>query len=164
MMTSIAAVVLMLAAGPERSDAFCDNSPFVPFNRLLAEASAYEGKRVQTYVVLRTDAKEYALIRQDENSRGGALVEGDSISEAYARSHHLRDRSPRSELLADLWAKLKIARGEGAALDMAQLANYRQELLMCGRIFKSGRGYNFAADDSVLKKSYLLPKAGRADR
>lgn len=152
----LASVISGAANAATPTDAFCENSPFVPFGQLIRDAKAYEGKRVQTYGVLRSDAKEYTSIMENETSTVYAMVDGDAISQAYADKHQLPSRNNRADFLADYRDKLRAARGKNAVLDMSQLGNYRQEVLMCGRISKANRGYRFFSDDAVLKKSYLL--------
>src|SRR5258708_1490114 len=149
-------LLAVLATGRAEAGTFCDGAPFVSFSRVVREASAFVGKRFQTRGVIRTDAKEFTLITQDDATKHGLRVEGDAEAEAYARRHAL-SVDPTFDVLADLASKLRRKGMNQATPDMSEIVNYRQLRLLCGRVVSGSSGLVFVIDDSVLERSYLLP-------
>ena len=145
----------ILVAGRSEAGAFCDDAPFVDFDRVTQQASALIGKRVQTRGVLRTDAKEFTLITPNDSLNRGLRVENDADAEAYAQRHSLAV-DPTFDVLADLASKLGVKDGSKGTLDLSEIVNYRQVRLLCGRVMRGSSGLVFAIDDSRLEKSYLL--------
>jgi len=147
---------------PAFAAGFCGNARFMPLDELLADKGKNIGLRVKTRAILQTDLKEYSSLRQSEHSVSSILV-GDDETAIYRQRHSSNPESLSAyNISADYFSKLHALRIDGN--DMSQLVNYRQELLLCGRLIKEGKRYSFAIDDSILEESYLIPTNPRHPR
>lgn len=150
-------IAACLVAGLTQAGDFCEGSPFVPFGQLLNEKAEHVGDRLVTRGILRTDAQEFTLITDGDTATRGLLVESDDEAEAYARKHALVV-DPTFNVIDDFASKLEEEQGGKSSLDMSQIVRYRQQRLLCGRVIRGFFGYAFVIDDSVLEKSFLLPR------
>jgi hypothetical protein len=160
MIRAIVVMAILLPIGVAHAGAFCDDAPFVSFDQLIREKDSYLNMRVRTHGVLRTDAKETTLIKQDERTKLGLKVESDSAAQEYASEHRLPS-DPSFNVVSDFLDKLQQRDGDKAPVDMSKVASYRQERRLCGRVVKGSGEYGFVIDDSILETTYLVPSKSK---
>jgi hypothetical protein len=148
--------VLLLLVGPTWASHFCNNASLVPMDQIAADKDMYLNKRVRSHAVLRTDAKEFSLLKQDETTHFGLRTITDDESVSY--SNGLSPQKKQSfNTKGDFFEKLREMEGRAYRPDMTKIIYYRQDVLVCGRLVKSDKEYYFAIDDMVIEKTYLLP-------
>lgn len=149
------ALLLILPIYAARADSFCRGTEFVPFDQLVEKKAEYLNIRVRTRGIFRTNGKDLAVVTQDELSKAGLRLERDEIAQQYLKDHHLPE-TDSFDLIADFYERLRESEGTKTPLDTTQLARYRQERELCGRVIKSGKGFAFVADDIIRGRSYLV--------
>lgn len=147
--------LLLASAQPTSQHPFCGESPFIPFEDLLGLDSTYLGKRIKTRGILRVGGKEYVLITATDKSKRGILLSSDRQSEVYASTNFLYS-SRGVSFVDDCLSLLRGSKGARTPLDRTYISNYRQRVLLCGRIEKEKAGIVFELDDSVRENSYIL--------
>lgn len=155
-----AAILIVLACsmyiGAAQCRDFCDDAKFVKLDELIARRDSYLDKQVKTRAVLKTDLKEYTLLRQDETSKLAILVGWDAefSGRATTQSSRVSDLNPLA-ILNDYYGKLRDVGIDDKG--RSKLKYYRQVRLLCGRVRKGDPiGYRFVIDGSVLERSYLV--------
>ncbi|MEO7067922.1 MAG: hypothetical protein ABI114_13490 [Rhodanobacter sp.] len=139
---------------------FCQGASFVPLDQLVLSKDAYLNKRVRTHAVLVTDAKEFSLLKQEEDSHYGLRTSYDEESDAYKMRMALPPAPPFS-VVGDFFEKLRALEGPKYKQDMTKIRYYRQDVIVCGRVVKSSDGeYSFAIDDIRRERSYVLRETG----
>jgi len=157
--TKIGATVLLLLISVNNSLSaceFCGNAKFVSLNDLISDKRTYLNQRVKIHAVLSTDAKEYALLKQEEESKLGILISSDSEAEEYKRRMHIPPERGIN-VVDDLFEKLRMREGANYKPDMTKIRYYRQDVVACGRIIESMGEIRFSVDDMRIERSYLLP-------
>jgi hypothetical protein len=150
----LALLVLMFVSPACSANAFCGNAPFVPFDQLAMNAKSMLNKRVRTRAVGTTDAKEYTRYRQDELSPEGLLQTADSESTRYAEAMKLSP--PAFDVREELFRLLRIAEGDRYKPDLAKIRYYREDVMLCGRVVRTWGMFEFAVDDLIRERTYLL--------
>lgn len=135
---------------------FCDGADFVTLDKILSTPGEYIGKRVQTHAVLMTDAKEYTRLSLAEHSGFTILASGDDETTSYFNSHKLPVRK-WSDLVDDLFTKVRAAEGPTFKPHLSMIQYYRQNVTACGRLIKDQGELRFALDELRVENSYLLP-------
>lgn len=156
----IVAVAMLFTVTVIHASSFCEGAQFVAFDELVRSKDGYLNMRIRTHGVLSTDGKEFSLLKQEERSIHGLLVENDSEADKYAREHTLHTDAS-FDLVADFTSKLQQQEGSKAPSDMSKIGSYRQQLALCGRVIKGSFGYGFAIDDSILERTYLIRRKKR---
>lgn len=155
-MMIILMAAMLLPEQPEKTNSFCERSEFVAIENLIKNKAAYLGRRIKTRGIVRTDGKEYSIITKDDNIKYAILMSSDRISEVYASSHSLY-MSHYVNYIDDFFAKLHQLKGMRAPRKFDRIMDYRQKLLVCGRIIKQNGIFKLSIDDSIREGSYILP-------
>ena len=150
------ALILCLVSTQALSKDFCDGASFVALDNLLQNKAQFLNKRVQTHAVLRTDGKEYTRISLDENSRFSILTTADTETTAYFHAHPDNFHN-HVNVIDDLFSKMQSMGVPKSEREMSKIRFYRQEVTECGRLVGDQNEMQFALDDELVERTYLLP-------